>query len=517
MCKNIDPNHPLFGFFCFELESQEDNFFSFFSAEKMSEYERESERLRKRRWNTIFGSVGACALGAGIALIATRFRVAKPNERLLETGLGIRGTRISRWCIRWPVIRQVQSIDISPTTIRFDVHALSKESLEYKMPMVWTLAPDAENDECIQRYARAALHELDYKQYCSIMQGIIEGEARILAGKMELQEIQNNREKVQKELIGKIVPHLKQFGIFVHGGTISDLQDTPGQAFFSEARKRALANVSNVARVEAAKAAQTGDIGVQHAETETRKRNAELRCEATVTENEQRKNELESEATLKTVEADAKKRSEIARVQAEGTVQSETAKMHRQVEELRAQAVLARQRAEELMKVQVTAEKTIEESRGLGESTLVKTRADAEALIRMAEAEAKSIRIKAEAQNWAKQQEGAGLQAFLEKKADGMRLLRDALGTSTDLQQLLMIEAGAIDSLTRCTADAVKNLKPNITVSHWNKGTDAVDIDPLGQFVTSALTQTAQVAKETERITGLKVFPHLFSAASTKK
>jgi flotillin len=461
---------------------------------------------------------GLSVIGVGcVTLAATRFHVAKPNQRLLETGLGIKGTRISRWCIRWPVIRQVQTIDLSPTTLRFDVHALSKESLEYKMPMVWTLAPNAESDECIQRYATHALGDMDYKQFNNLMQGIIEGEARILAGKMELQEIQNNREKVQQELIGKIVPHLKQFGVFVHGGTISDLQDTPGQAFFSEARKRALAIVSNLARVEAANAAQKGDIGVQHADTETRKRNAELRCEATLIENEQRKNELESEATLKTVQAEAQKRSEIARVQAEGVVQSEAAKMRRQVEELRAQEILAKQRANDLMVVQVAAEKVIEESRGVSQSKLVKTKADAEALIQLAEAEAKSVKIKADAEAWAKQQEGVGLQTYLEKKAEGMRMLRDALGSSQDLQQLMMIEAGAIESLTTSTANALMNLKPNITVSHWNKGTDAVDTDPVGQFVTSALTHTAQVAKETERITGLKVFPHLFSVADKEK
>lgn len=455
-----------------------------------------------------------------LTFIAARFKVAKPNQRLLETGLNIKGLRISRWCIQWPIIRQVQTLELAPMTLRFNVHALSKESLSYTMPMVWTLAPNAASDECIQRYATYALGDMSSARLQDLMTGIIEGEARILAGKMELQEIQNNREKVQSDLVHNIVPLLKQFGVHVHGGTISDLQDTPGQEFFSEARKRALAIVTHDARLQVAQAKQKGDIGVQHADTETRKHNAALRCEATLIENEQHKNELESEANLKTAQAEAQKRFQIAQVTSSGLVHLEEAKMRKQVEELRAQELLAKQRANELTTVQVTAEKTVEESRGVGQAKLVQAKADADALLQIAEAETKRIRMKADAEAYAKQEEGRGLRMYLESKAEGMALLRNALGTTKDLQQLLILEQRLPEHIATSSADALKGMKPTITITNWNKnsrdaGTEAVDTDPLGTFVTNAMMQTAQVAKHTEQMTGIKVFPSLFSSSSS--
>jgi flotillin len=467
------------------------------------------------------GFVGVAAAGA-LAFIATRFRVAKPNQRFLESGLGIKTTRISRWCIQWPIIRQVQTVDLSPITLRFNVHALSEESLSYVMPMVWTLAPNAASDDCILRYGTYALGDMSGNRLTDLMTGIIEGEARILAGKMGLQEIQNNREKVQTDLVNNIVPLLKQFGMHVHGGTISDLQDTPGQSYFEERRKRALAIVSNEARVQGAQAKQKGDIGVQHADTETRKQNAALRCEAALMENEQRKTELESEAKLKIVQAEAKRQFEIAEVLSAGLVQVESAKMRKQVEELRAQELLAKQRANELMTVQVAAEKTVEESKGAGQAKIVDAKAAADAILLRAEAEAKQIRWKAEAQSFAKQEEGRGLKSYLEQKAEGVAMLKQAIGSAENLQRLLMIEQEVPTKIAQFTAKAVEGLKPRITItnSNWNRGTegtDAVGSDALGNIITNTMMQTAQVAKEAARITGIKILPEMLVPEDDKK
>jgi hypothetical protein len=239
-------------------------------------------------------------------------------------------------------------------------------------------------------------------------------------------------------------------------------------------------------------------------------------------ENEQRKTELESEAKLKIVQAEAKRQFEIAEVLSAGLVQVESAKMRKQVEELRAQELLAKQRANELMTVQVAAEKTVEESKGAGQAKIVDAKAAADAILLRAEAEAKQIRWKAEAQSFAKQEEGRGLKSYLEQKAEGVAMLKQAIGSAENLQRLLMIEQEVPTKIAQFTAKAVEGLKPRITItnSNWNRGTegtDAVGSDALGNIITNTMMQTAQVAKEAARITGIKILPEMLVPEDDKK
>jgi hypothetical protein len=50
--------------------------------------------------------------GAGL-FVAARYRVASPNERLIRTGLGIKGINITRKCIHWP-FQTLRRLNLQP-------------------------------------------------------------------------------------------------------------------------------------------------------------------------------------------------------------------------------------------------------------------------------------------------------------------------------------------------------------------------------------------------------------------
>src|SRR4051812_43264314 len=93
---------------------------------------------------------------AGIMCNAWRFRVCKPNQYLVKTGVGVpNGFMHARTTFQWP-FQTVTFIDMNPRNLHFQLECMSIEMVPFHLPVVFTVAPyDPEVDhDCFERYAK---------------------------------------------------------------------------------------------------------------------------------------------------------------------------------------------------------------------------------------------------------------------------------------------------------------------------------------------------------------------------
>jgi flotillin len=170
--------------------------------------------------------------GALAALLSPAFfyRTAKANERLIRTGLGLKGIHVSQKCFHIPFFQTLRVVNLEPRIHKVLIEAMSKERISFHMPTVWTLAPKNDNDS-VQRYASRLL-EMDDRHLDTFFTGIIEGDGRIIAGEMELDEIQGQREKVRQKLMGKLGPDFDALGMEILNVNVAELTDTKRSGIF---------------------------------------------------------------------------------------------------------------------------------------------------------------------------------------------------------------------------------------------------------------------------------------------
>lgn len=85
----------------------------------------------------ITGGTALVATGVG-AFVVSRYHVCKPEQFMVRTGLGIKDMAISKHGVQWP-FQQATMINMSPITYKFDLHNMSKEKVEFKLPVVFTV------------------------------------------------------------------------------------------------------------------------------------------------------------------------------------------------------------------------------------------------------------------------------------------------------------------------------------------------------------------------------------------
>jgi flotillin len=125
------------------------------------------------------------AIGAGYFLL-TRYKISSANQYLVRTGLGIKDILISKNGIQWP-FQRVAYVDLTPKSYNLVVHAMSNEKMEFILPTVFTIGPkdDLEN---LRIFAKFLLNQ-DEDSITDIIKGVIEGETRVLAANMSIEEI----------------------------------------------------------------------------------------------------------------------------------------------------------------------------------------------------------------------------------------------------------------------------------------------------------------------------------------
>lgn len=385
-----------------------------------------------------YSTAGLTAVGVG-AFIAKRYHVCKPEQFMVRTGLGIKDMAISKHGIQWP-FQQFTMINMSPITYKFDLHNMSKEKVEFKLPVVFTVGPqDPRVDlEGFKSYARI-MNDLGENELRNTIGGMIEGETRGLTAQMTIEEMFSRKDIFRETVVEKIGSDLGDLGMRIFNGNIQEMTDYNEQNKYFEYRKqRAIQTANYQAQVEVAEAKKDGEIGVAAREGEIRKQTAEIERDAKVAENERNKVVAASNAELKVVEAESERSAEMAEVEARMKVAEREAELQREVEIKRLEQNTQAQRAD----------------------LVAAALAQAEAKERLADADLYQESKRAE-----------GVRQVYQAQADGMTELLKATSGDAELAKFYLgVNSNLYPQLAKEAANAVRGLQPKMHV--WNTGSD---------------------------------------------
>ncbi|KAL6132971.1 hypothetical protein ACLB2K_065208 [Fragaria x ananassa] len=145
------------------------------------------------------------------------YKVASAND--LITGVGIDDIKIREKA--WVLPGQSYTfIDLSPVNYTSEVQAMSAEKLPFILPAVFTIGPFDARDS-LKKYAKLiSSHDKNSSHVKELVQGIIEGETRVLAASMTMEQIFKGTKEFKKEVFDKVQLELDQFGLYIYNANV---------------------------------------------------------------------------------------------------------------------------------------------------------------------------------------------------------------------------------------------------------------------------------------------------------
>jgi len=404
------------------------------------------------------GLLGTAALTG--AFLLTRFKVAKSNEYLVRTGIFIQGISVDKKAFQLP-FQTLHSLELAPRSYSFTIHAMSKEKMEFILPAVFTVGPKDSQDH-LYAYSKYLLYEPE-ENVRDIVRGMIEGETRVLAASMSVEDIFKGRTEFKESIVKNVQVELDKLGLTIFNANIKELQDSAQSKYFSYLAQKISADAENQAKIDIAEARRRGNIGEKEREGTTRQRVSEVESQTAIFENE-RKNEIEkSQAELDQKRAQYQQQVQVARLEAELNANKRQEELQKEVEMKRLERETERRRASELSKARVDAE--IKSTDAAGDAISMKQIADSELYTKMKHADGLL---------YAKKKEAEGIQAIYEAQAEGLRKIVSTFqGDNRALLSYLMIEKELYPKLAEASAQAIQGLNPKITI--WNTGSDGTN------------------------------------------
>ena len=375
-----------------------------------------------------------------------------PSDRILVV-YGKVGTGNSARCIHggaafiWPVIQDYQYLDLTPMSIEVNlVNALSKQNIRVNVPSRFTIGISTEPD--VMQNAAERLLGLGLEQIQELAKEIIFGQLRLVVASMDIEEINNDRDKFLTNISNSVESELKKVGLKLINVNITDIVDESG--YIEALGKEAAAHAINAARKSVAEKVRDGSIGEANAVQDQRTQVAAANAQAVEGENIAKINIANSDSLRRQREAEAE-RVAIASEK----VQSAKALEESYIAEQAAEITRAdRERSTQLADIIVPAE--IDKRK-----VEIDAEADAERIRRLAKGEADAILFKAQA-------EAQGIFEILTKQAEGFDRIVKAAGNNSKDAVLLLI-ADKLPELVKLQAEAIKNIKiDKITV--WENG-----------------------------------------------
>lgn len=182
-------------------------------------------------------------------MIIPLYRVAGPSEYLAITGWNIPDIKLAKKALIHPGQRYVR-VNVSPVNYTFEVQAMSAEKLPFLLPAVFTIGPRVDDDDSLVLYAKLmAPHDMSSNHVNELVQGIIEGETRVLAASMTMEEIFKGTKDFKKEVFDKVQLELNQFGLIIYNANIKQLVDVRGHEYFSYLGQKTQMEAANQAKV----------------------------------------------------------------------------------------------------------------------------------------------------------------------------------------------------------------------------------------------------------------------------
>src|ERR1700722_11639716 len=336
----------------------------------------------------------------------------------------------------WPLIQGCAFLDLTPRTIHIPLKgALSQQNIRVNVPSTFTVAVGVTPD--VMNNAAVRVLDLDQKGLDSMATEIIIGQLRLTVASLRIEEINQDRERFLESIKKNIEPDLHKIGLTLLNVNITDITDE--SEYIESIGKKASSTAVNQAKVDVAEQEKQGDIGKALAERDRRVSVASFNAEAVKGENDSKATIAVTNASLAENEAEASRRSQVAKQQAETEIQ-------------RARALAQTQllKAEEIVPQEISKKKIQIEAEAAALSRVLIARGEAEAILAIKQAEAE------------------GIQRLLDAKAKGYKQLFEACGDDAkSASTMLLIEK--LEEIVRLQAEAIKNIKiDKITV--WDSG-----------------------------------------------
>lgn len=388
--------------------------------------------------------------------ILSRYRKC-PSDKILviygKVGSDKNGQARSAKCVHggaafiMPIIQSYQFMDLTPISINVDLkNALSKQNIRVDVPSRFTVGISTEPG--IMQNAAERLLGLRMNEIQELAKDIIFGQLRLVVATMEIEEINNDRDKFLVAVSNNVEIELKKIGLRLINVNVTDINDESG--YIEALGKEAAAKAINDAKKSVAEKDRDGEIGQANAQRDQRIKVAAANALAIKGENESKIEVAQSEALRREKEAESMRLATAAEAVQAAKAKEEAYIAQQQAEQTRAALETATQQADIIVKAKIAKEQAE-----------IEAEAKAEVARRTAKGEADALFAKMEAQ-------ARGAQEILVKQADGMRELVNAAGGNAD-SAIKLILANNMEELMKIQVEAIKNIKID-KVTVWDGG-----------------------------------------------
>lgn len=388
--------------------------------------------------------------------ILSRYRKC-PSDKILviygKVGSDKNGQARSAKCVHggaafiMPIIQSYQFMDLTPISINVDLkNALSKQNIRVDVPSRFTVG--ISTDPGIMQNAAERLLGLRMNEIQELAKDIIFGQLRLVVATMEIEEINNDRDKFLVAVSNNVEIELKKIGLRLINVNVTDINDESG--YIEALGKEAAAKAINDAKKSVAEKDRDGEIGQANAQRDQRIQVAAANALAIKGENESKIEVAQSEALRREKEAESMRLATAAEAVQAAKAKEEAYIAQQQAEQTRAALETATQQADVIVKAKIAKEQAE-----------IEAEAKAEVARRTAKGEADALFAKMEAQ-------ARGAQEILVKQADGMRELVNAAGGNAD-SAIKLILANNMEELMKIQVEAIKNIKID-KVTVWDGG-----------------------------------------------
>lgn len=375
-----------------------------------------------------------------------------PSDRILVVYGKVGGGQSAK-CIHGgaafivPVFQDYQFLDLTPISIEVNlVNALSKQNIRVNVPSRFTIGVSTEPG--IMQNAAERLLGLNQGNIQELAQEIIFGQLRLVVASMDIEEINNDRDKFLTNISQSVESELKKVGLKLINVNITDIVDESG--YIEALGKEAAAHAINAARKSVAEKTRDGSIGEANAVQDERTQVAAANAQAVEGENTAKIAVANSDSLRRQREAEAE-RVAIASEKVQGAkALQESYAAEQEAEVVRAERERSSQMADIIVPAEIDKRKVE-----------IDAEAEAERIRRRAKGEADAILFKAQA-------EAQGQYEILTKQAAGMEQIVKAAGNNSKDAVLLLI-ADKLPELVRMQSEAIKNIKID-KVTVWENG-----------------------------------------------
>ena len=422
---------------------------------------------------------------------------------------------------------------VQPHDYAMNLQAMTKEKLQFLLPVVFTIGPDVNQrganakvkdaepepllaaadahsggpaddhahdhrredlGDALMKYAMLLADSGNTKDKDrvfleNIVKGIIEGETRVLVSSMTMEEIFTEREVFKRRIFRNIQSELDQFGLKIYNANVKELKDAPNSIYFESLSRKAHEGATNQARIDVADAQLRGNVGEAQRKGEQDREIAKINAETAVQKTERDIERASAEAVLATKKTELNRDVDMARIAASRRIEAQDEELKKEVEVKRAAAEMERLRASDVVKATIQRESKQQAADAKAYEIEAEAKANFEKQKQQTDAGTYKIKVDTDADAY-KTKQGAeawsyatvrNAEANLQKKlkeAEGMAAMADAyaklshaFGGPAGLLQYMMIEKGTYVELAKANAQAIHGLQPKISV--WNTGAEA--------------------------------------------